>query len=48
MRQHQVKKIVKREPKRTDPLPFDPRDTDVVRAKQRLYAREAHAAQPDR
>ena len=44
MRQRQVKKIVKREPKRTDPRPFDPRDPDVVRAKQRLYERGAHAA----
>ena len=41
MRQLQVKKIVKREPTRTDPLPLDPRDADVVRAKQRLYEREA-------
>lgn len=43
VRQVQVKKIVKREPKGNDPLPLDPRDADVVRAKQRLYAREARA-----
>ena len=48
MRQLQVKRIVKREPTRTDPLPLDPRDADVVRAKQRLYERAAHAAPPDR
>ena len=48
MRQLQVKKIVKREPTRTDPLPLDPRDADVVRAKQRLYERESHAAPTDR
>ncbi len=39
MRQLQVKKIVKRESTRADPLPLDPRDVDVVRAKQRLYGR---------
>ena len=48
MRQLQIKKIVKREPDRADPLPLDPRDADVVRAKQRLYEREAHTAPPDR
>ena len=48
MRQLQVKKIVKRDPTRNDPLPLDPRDADVVRAKQRLYEREAHAARSDR
>jgi hypothetical protein len=48
MRQLQVKKIVKREPTGGDPLPLDPRDADVVRAKQRLYEREANAAPPDR
>jgi hypothetical protein len=48
MRQLQVKKIVKREPPRADPSPLDPRDADVVRAKQRLDDREAHAAPPDR
>ena len=48
MRQLQVKKIVKREPTRSDPLPVDPRDADVVRAKRRLYEREAHATPPDR
>ena len=41
MRQLQVKKIVKREPTRGDPLPLDPRDADVVRAKQRLYEKRA-------
>jgi hypothetical protein len=44
MRQRQIKKIVKREPTRGEPLPLDPRDADVVRAKQRLYERETHAA----
>ena len=39
MRQIQVKRNVKREPTRMDPLPLDPRDVDVVRAKQRLYGR---------
>jgi hypothetical protein len=48
MRQLQVKKIAKREPTRADPLPLDPRDPDVVRAKQRLYERQAHAAPRDR
>jgi hypothetical protein len=48
MRQLQVKEIVKRKPTRTDPLPLDPRDADVVRAKKRLYEREAHAAPRDR
>jgi hypothetical protein len=48
MRQLQVKKIVKRGQSLSDPLPLDPRDADVVRAKQRLYEREAHAAPPDR
>jgi hypothetical protein len=41
MRQLQVKKLAKRKSARTDPLPLDPRDADVVRAKQRLYEREA-------
>jgi len=48
MRRLQVKKIVKREPTRGDPLPLDPRDVDVVRAKQRAYERESHAAPPAR
>jgi hypothetical protein len=48
MRQLQVKKIVKRDPARNDPLPLDPRDADVVRAKQRLYEREARATRSDR
>jgi hypothetical protein len=48
MRQLQVKKTVKRGQSLSDPLPLDPRDADVVRAKQRLYEREAHAAPPDR
>ncbi len=39
MRQLRVKKIAKREPARTEALPMDPRDADVVRAKQRLYQR---------
>jgi hypothetical protein len=48
MRQLQVKKVAKRELKHADPLPLDPRDADVVRAKRRLYEREAHAAPRDR
>ncbi len=44
MRQLQVKKVVKREAKPADPLPLDPRDADVVRAKQRLYERGARRA----
>lgn len=48
MRQVQVKRNVKRESKRSEPLPLDPRDADVVRAKRRLYEREANAAQADR
>jgi hypothetical protein len=48
MRQLQVKKIAKREPTDSDPLPVDPRDADIVRAKQRLYERKAHPAQPSR
>ena len=48
MRQLQVKKAAKREPTRADPLPIDPRDADIVRAKRRLYEREVHAAPPDR
>ena len=39
MRQLHVKKIVKRGPTRSDPLPLDPRDMDVVREKKRLYGR---------
>ena len=48
MRQLQIKKIEKKEPTRDDPLPLDPRDADVVRAKQRLYQQDAHAAPTDR
>ena len=48
MRQLQVKRIVKRERTRTDPLPIDPRDTDVVRAKRRLYERGERSARRDR
>jgi hypothetical protein len=48
MRQLQIKKIVKRDPARNDPLPLDPRDADVLRAKQRLYEREARATRSDR
>jgi len=48
MRQLQLKKVAKRELKHADPLPLDPRDADVVRAKQRLYEREARAAARDR
>ncbi len=40
MRQLQVKKNVKREPAHADPLPLDPRDADIVRAKRRLYERD--------
>lgn len=48
MRQLQIKKLAKRKSARTDPLPLDPRDADVVRAKQRLYEREAQAAPRNR
>ena len=48
MRQVQVKRIVKREPTRTDPPPLDPRDADVVRAKRRLYEREVRSEKRDR
>ena len=48
MRQLQLKKVAKRELKRADPLPLDPRDADVVRAKQRLYERATHATPRDR
>jgi hypothetical protein len=48
MRQLQVKRLAKKKSAPTDPLPLDPRDADVVRAKQRLYEREANAAPPDR
>jgi hypothetical protein len=48
MRQLQVKRIVRREPTRMDPLPIDPRDADVVRAKRRLYQREARFGRRDR
>ena len=47
MRQVQVKRIVKREATRTDPLPLDPRDADVVRAKRRLYEREVRSPRRD-
>ena len=43
MRQLQLKKTAKGERTRTDPLPLDPRDADVVRAKRRLYEREGRA-----
>jgi hypothetical protein len=48
MRQVRVKRIVKREPTRMEPLPVDPRDADVVRAKRRLYQREARSERRDR
>jgi hypothetical protein len=48
MRQLQVKKIAKRGATRDDPLPLDPRDPDVVRAKQRLYERKARDTQTSR
>ena len=48
MRQVKVKRNVKREPTRTDPLPLDPRDADVVRAKRRLYERETRSLPHDR
>ena len=48
MRQVQLKRIAKRERTRTDPLPLDPRDADVVRAKRRLYERVARAESRDR
>jgi hypothetical protein len=48
MRQLQVKRIVKREPTLTDPLPIDPRDPDVLRAKRRLYEQGVRSARRDR
>lgn len=48
MRQLQIKKIVKKDSGRDDPLPLDPRDPDVVRAKQRLYQQEGRATRPGR
>lgn len=48
MRQLKVKKSVKREPARTDALPIDPRDADVVRAKRRLYERRVPFVRRDR
>ena len=48
MRQLQVKRIVKREATRNDPLPIDPRDADVVRAKRRLYERGVRSTRRDR
>ncbi len=48
MRQLKVKKSVKREPTRVDPLPIDPRDADVVRAKRRIYEREVRSTPRDR
>jgi hypothetical protein len=48
MRQVQIKRIVKRQPTRMDPLPIDPRDADVVRAKRRLYERRARFVRRDR
>jgi hypothetical protein len=48
MRQLQVKRIVKREPTPKDPLPIDPRDADVVRAKRRLYERQVRSQERDR
>jgi hypothetical protein len=47
MRQVQIKRMAKREPT-TDPLPLDPRDADVVRAKRRLYEREVRSEKRDR
>lgn len=48
MRQLQVKKQSKRVSTHADPLPLDPRDADVVRAKQRRYERETRATTRDR
>lgn len=48
MRQLQIKKNAKRVPAHTDPLSLDPRDADVVRAKQRPYERETRATTRDR
>ncbi len=44
MRQLQVKKIAKREPTRADPLPLDPRDPDVVRAKEAMRRHPSNAS----
>jgi hypothetical protein len=48
MRQLQVKRIGKQQPTRTDPMPIDPRDADVVRAKRRLCERGVRSARRDR
>jgi hypothetical protein len=49
MRQVQIKKVAKREPRRSDPLsPLDPRDVDVLRAKRRLYERGVSTKRRDR
>jgi hypothetical protein len=39
VRQMRIKRVAKRESVRTEALPLDPRDADVVRAKRRLYER---------
>jgi hypothetical protein len=44
MRQLKVRRVVKREATRADPLPIDPRDADVVRAKRRIYEREVRSS----
>jgi hypothetical protein len=48
MRQLKVRRIVKREATQADPLPIDPRDADVVRAKRRIYEREVRSTPRDR
>jgi hypothetical protein len=48
MRQLKVRRVAKREATRADPLPIDPRDADVVRAKRRIYEREVRSSPRDR
>lgn len=48
MRQLQVKRISKRASHVADPLPTDPRDADVVRAKERLYRQQRDDAARER
>jgi hypothetical protein len=47
MRQLKVRRIVKREAIRAEPLPIDPRNADVVRAKRRIYEREVRSTPRD-
>lgn len=48
MRQVKVRRTVKREATPAEPLPIDPRDADVVRAKRRIYEREVRSTPRER